>query len=447
MSDRELIKHKVRKLRIKRRWQVIFDYFLRGLIWGAVPAALIVFAAKLWIIPINTYLLAGGAFGVVILGFLVASIFVRITPLTVANEIDVALGLRERVSSALALSGQQRKRDPFIRAVVKDAARAIKKLPLRRVYPWSLPRSWQLALPGLLIVAALTFLPQLNWFISESDRAEAKLVQQEGHKLKELAEAIKQEAEKRQDPILEQQAEEIQRVGEKLSQGQIKKKEALKELQRLKEKLEAQAQIEVPEGERQLTAELAKQLMQLDSTRELGEMLEEGNLQALTEQLAELLKNLSAGKLSPGQEAMLDDLLKALEEGLKSEAADDPGAQGLKQQLEELKQALQQNQQLKQQLQDTMQSFEQDLNNLTNKLQQNNMAPQAQQLTQLMQQMNQQMSSSAMVDPQTLSQMHQSLQNTQQAIQNNQSLSSQQQQQLNQAAEQALSYFEQQESG
>ena len=46
---------------------------------------------------------AGGLLAATAIGFVAASFFVRLTPLEVANDIDVSLGLRERVSSALAL--------------------------------------------------------------------------------------------------------------------------------------------------------------------------------------------------------------------------------------------------------------------------------------------------------------------------------------------------------
>ena len=49
-------------------------------------------------------------------------------------------------------------------------------------------------------------------------------------------------------------------------------------------------------------------------------------------------------------------LLKALEEALKSEAADSPAAQAMKEALEDLKQAIEQDQQLREQLADTVKS-------------------------------------------------------------------------------------------
>jgi len=476
MSEQEKIRHRVNGLRRRRRAQLTLDYFVRGLFWGAIPAALIIFASRLWILPLSEYWLAGGVLAAIALAFVVRSAFVRVTPLAVANDIDISLGLRERVSSALALGAPaddaagrkvakgslpvaarlKRARakaapvtaaisatdanDPFVRALVQDAAKVIDKLPLRKVYPWRLPRAWRLALPALLIAALLSFVPQLNWFVSQSDRANAKLVQDKGHSLQELAKQIEEQAKKQNDPVLKKQAEEIKRVGEKLDKGQVTKKEALKQLQRLKEKLEAQSQ--PTEGEKQLMNKLGEELAKQTETRELGEKLKQGNFDELSQQLAELAKNLQSGKLSSDQMNQLQEMLKAVDEALKSDAANQPGAQDLKKNLEELKQAITNSQQAQQALQQAMQGFEKAMENLTQQLSQNGMSQQAQQLTQQLQQMQQQLQQNGTISQETLQQMQQSLQNTQQQIQNNQSLSQSQKQQLGQACQQAQNFLQ-----
>jgi hypothetical protein len=442
MSDKDKIQRKVLGLRRTKRWQVVLDYFVRGLFWGAVPAALLILASRIWIIPYNEYILAAGLLGLTVLGFLIASAFVRVTPLSVANDIDLSLGVRERISSALSLSEGRQRKDPFVKTLVKDAAGAVKDLPLKRVYPWRIPPSWRLALPALIIAGLLSFVPQLNWFVSDEDKAEAKLVQAEGNKLLELAKELEKESEKHKDPVLKEQAKEIKRVGEKLNNQQIKKKEALKELQRLKEKLETQAQNQLPQGEKELMAELGEQLKRLDGTRELGEMLKDGNLQKLMSELDQMMQDLQAGKLNSLQKETLEDLLKALEETLKSDQAQSEDAQHLKQLMEELKQALQNEQALQEQLQGAMDAFENDMNQLTQQLQQNNMGQQAQQLQQQMNQMKQELQQNGALSQQSLQQMLQSLQNNQQAIQSNNSLSQQQQEALSQCNQQAQSHLQ-----
>lgn len=442
MSDRERISRTVTRLRRTRRWQVMLDYLISGLFWGAIPAGLCILASRIWSFPVNEYYVAGGVLAAVALGFVVASIFVRLTPLAVANDIDVTLGLRERISSALALGQGQKSSDPFVVTLVHDAARQIEGLPLKKVYPWGLPPSWKLALPALLIASAMVLVPQLNLFASEQDRQEIKLVQDKGKELLELAEKTEEEAVERENPLLKKQAEEIKRVGEKLERGNMQKKQALKELQRLKEKLEAQAQAQLTEGEKKLIAELGEQFAKLDSTQELGELLMEGDLKGLTAKLGELAGRLQEGKLTAGDQAMMEDMLKALDKALSSEAAQSEEAQAMKQAMEELKQALQNDQQLRNQMQQALDALEQDVNKLESQLDQNSMGQQSQQLNQLMQKLQQQMQQNGAVDPNTLQQMKQALEQTQQAIQNNQQLSQQAQQQMQQQVQECLQHFE-----
>jgi hypothetical protein len=446
MSDQERIVTGVRKLRRVRRAQLILDYLVRGLFWGSVLGALAIFATKLWMVPISPYVLAGTLLGATTLGFVLRAVFMRVSMLAVAGEIDARLGLRERVSSALALAGdapeglKAKPRDPFVRTLIRDAAKSVERAQLRRVYPWRLPRAWLRAAIALLIAAALSFVPQLNWFVRQSDRAQAKLVQVEGNRLVELGKKLEQEAAERKDPVLKQHAQEIKRVGEKLNSGQMKKRDALKQLQRLKEKLQAQSQ--PPQGERKLLSQLGEQLSKQESTRELGEMLKQGNIDKLGGQLKQLAQNAAQGKLSAQDQQQLKDLMQAIDEALKSDAAKSPDAAQLKQNLENLKQAIAKDQQLQKALQDAVKGFEQALNNLTQQLSQNGMNSQAQSLNQLMQQLRQQIQQNGMINPQTLQQMQQQLNQTQQDIQSNPNLNQQQKQQLGKACEKAQSYLQ-----
>jgi hypothetical protein len=449
MSDRELIALRVGRLRQVRRGQVVLDYLMRAVFWGAAAGGLVILASRIFVIPwpeLMEYYAAGAIVAGCLIGFAIAGCFVRVTPLRVANDIDVSLGLKERVSSALVLSkpeeGLLDQGDPFVRNLVSDAARTVDKLPLRRVYPWRIPRTWRLALPALLIAAGISFVPQLNLFASEQEREEYKLVQEQGHKLEELAKAIKEESKKKNDETLKEQATEIKRVGEKLSSGGANKKEALKEMQRLKDKLQTMSQSKVPAGQQALAKELLSELKKNDATRELGESLENSDLQGAQQQLGNLLKNLSEGKMTASDQQQLQELMKSVEQSLKSDAAQNPDAQKLTQQMKDLQQAMQKDQELRKAVEQALDSFEKDLNNLSQQLSQNGMQQQAQQLQQQMQQMQQQMQQNGMVSPQNMQQMMQSLQNTQQAIQNNQSLSQQQKQNMGQACQQAMNHLQ-----
>src|SRR5438552_1090969 len=123
MSEKQQIEYKVWRLRRVRRWQLVLDYAVRGLFWGACTAALLLLATKLWIMPVSMFALGRlpGEFtlGLALLllattGFAISACFRKLSPLSVANDIDVRLGLRERVSSALALDPANEQTRPFV---------------------------------------------------------------------------------------------------------------------------------------------------------------------------------------------------------------------------------------------------------------------------------------------------------------------------------------------
>jgi len=446
MSDEDRITLGLVRLKRVRRAQLVLDHAMRGIFWGAAVAALAVFATKLWMLPVGMYWLAGGALGLSVAAFAVRAMLLRLTPLHVAVDVDARLGLRERVSSAVALgipahgAVAKKRPDPFVRAIVRDAARAVEKARRVRIYPWSLPRAWRYALPALLIACALTFVPQLNWFVRESDRAQAKLVHNEGQQLLDLAKKLSEEAKRTQDPVLKKQAQEVKRVADKLSSGQMPKREALKQLESLSQKLQAQNQ--PPSGERKLLGELGKQMSGKESTKDLSQMLGKGDLEGFSAQLKELAQKAASGQLSLADQQALSDMLKALDEALKSQAANDPSAQALKNNLEDLKNALAKNQQLQQSLQDEMNGFKDALQNLTSQLSQNGMNQQAGKLNELMRKMESQLAQTGTLDPQTLKDMLSALQDAQSAISSNQQLSRQQQDALGKACQKAMGYLQ-----
>ena len=65
-------------------------------------------------------------------------------------------------------------RDPFVRALVRDAAKSVEKRHCARL-PLAPAARLALALPALLIAAALSFVPQLNWFVTAVRARQAKL--------------------------------------------------------------------------------------------------------------------------------------------------------------------------------------------------------------------------------------------------------------------------------
>ena len=122
MSERERIVTGVARLRRRRRFQLAFEWGFRGLLYGTLAAALLILVSKLWLLPVDPLWATGGIVIAAIAGFAVLAYLRPPSSLNIANEIDKRLGLRERVSSAMALGIADQapaKRDPFVKALMK----------------------------------------------------------------------------------------------------------------------------------------------------------------------------------------------------------------------------------------------------------------------------------------------------------------------------------------
>lgn len=285
------------------------------------------------------------------------------TPLEAAIEADRTLGLRDRLSIAIASRGSN---DPFARAAVADAERRAADPALRATLRRSLrpgaPQGWWWAIP-VLVVAVLVeaLVPAISW--TPSANAEDSLAAREeaNDALADLESAI------REQPELESALGDSDLLGEEgedpfeaLEDPEEIRLEAIRRMTALEERLEsvlagedaaaaeamrdALSELDVPsEGLAQELAlamrlgDYAKASEAIEAMRErLEKSPEEGGLtdeerEALAEELAKLAEQLE--KLAAEQQS-LDEALRA--------AGVDPAQAGelSPEDLERLKQAL-----------------------------------------------------------------------------------------------------------
>lgn len=132
----------------------LFATLLIAVIGLAIP--------RLWALPIvqQTWDLSWIAGGIAV-GLLIALLWtflIRRTHLDAAIELDRRFGLKERVSSTLALSSQELSSD-IGQALVTDASRRIERIDVREQFQVS--PTWRIALPiaPAIAIAALVMLP------------------------------------------------------------------------------------------------------------------------------------------------------------------------------------------------------------------------------------------------------------------------------------------------
>jgi len=300
----------------------------------------------------------------------------RMNDLQVAVAVDERLDLREKLSTALHVSGRD---DAFARAAVEDAVAVARdgrtQESVRRKFPVESPNRWWLA-PGLVAVALLIgfLVPQGDLFakspepevqqqpiptvVTASLNAAVEQIQENAELAEELKDVFEDLDPKAIDP-------------DALKSPESAKREAIKKLSDLSDRLE-----ELMEGEKGKTMEaLEKALGDMKTptedgaAREMMEAMKKGDFKAAQDALQKLQQEIAQGDMAPEQAEKIAQQLqqmaqqmqqlaqqqKALEDALK-EAGLDPA---LAQNPQQLQQQLQQNQNLTQQQKQQLQQMAQ----------------------------------------------------------------------------------------
>lgn len=310
------------------------------------------------------------------------------SPVAMASVIDAELGLKDRLSTALAVRDRQ---DPFAQAAVQDAMHLADERGLlqlwRRALPFKLPRLWWGG-PGALALAWLLFMVAPSWSTAQADAAATDPGSQSRvDAMKERLEAVVKTV--TDDPRLsEEMAAEIRRANEAI-EGQDdkslaeKERELAKRLTEMAQKLGALKESAQAKGMEQTKDALASLQVPKDSAvAPLTEALKQGDIAAAKEAMKDLQEKLNDGSMTEAQreqakkdlEALAkklqelakdkDALRKALEDaGLDPNMADNPEA--LKRAIEQSKQLNEaQKEQLKQAL-DAAQQMQQNMQQLS----------------------------------------------------------------------------------
>ncbi len=253
----------------------------------------------------------------------------RVQQLKAATVVDAAAGLKERLSSALAIQAAS---DPFSQLVVADAQRAAGGLHVPTLVPLRAPRLWPWTTATIVTVSLLGWLmPSLNLLARGDDRtagaprqevlAEQRAIEEDLStqldRIKELAQSNPQlqdlakelePIEMPDDPtvtpedIRREAAQKIDNVADKLAaQKESVERDELKETERLMSKL-------TPQSGQDAAAELSQSLAQGDF---------KGAREALTKMQQELQEAAKASDAQAQQKvAQLQEQLKKLADEL-----------------------------------------------------------------------------------------------------------------------------------
>ena len=329
----------------RARRRLAFQRFLDRLGWcwfAALAAALVLIAVdKFRPLGLDAWAWAAGALAVGLAAAAVWTLMVRGDSLEAALEIDHRFGLKERVSSALALSPADRESEAGA-ALVADALRRIERIDVAGQFGVQPPRRllWPL-LPGALaaMVALLVNPAGDGQSAAKADDPAAK------QQIRKSTEVVRRQLAERREKAKKEGLQDAEQLFKKLEEGtkelsaESGKEKALVKLNDLSRLLTER---------RQQLGGAAKVKEQLDQLKKIdrgpadkfAQAVSRGDFQKAAEELKKLQAELASGKLDEKQKAELAKQLDQMKEKLgKLADAHAKAEEDLKQRAKQLRQA------------------------------------------------------------------------------------------------------------
>lgn len=228
------LEDQIRRLRKRVRLLLIERYGLFGGGAGAAVASCMVILST----KVTTLLDYRIWVGTVMLGALGGAAFAltrRLEDLTIAIAADRRTGLKERLSTAVALSDAP---GDFERALVSDANEHVAGLRSSEVFRRRFGRPHIAFLGAAVLLIGVIFLPQIA--NSPNRRAEVAVMQQEGASIQKVGKEIERQSAGDRQRELKKLAGKLQELGRRMQTGRLPKKEAMIQVQRLNKQIKAE---------------------------------------------------------------------------------------------------------------------------------------------------------------------------------------------------------------
>lgn len=293
----------------------------RRVLWltGWVAGALLLLILSVRLLPIEwepPVVLPVAAAGVVLLTALVWSAFNRVRLFDAAVRADEALGLHERLSTAVLLRDPQSEPE---QAVVRDAERHAGRIRVGDSFPLRLGRhARRAAAPLLLLLPAWLLLPDIDLPAVMNPPAPTQLEaltletpDEAVERLEALAREIGQTEQLKRKLEAERLQRELQALARDLRERRIDAPEALKKMTQLQDRLEQRReQIE----EQLARAREMRTTRGGEHTRQMREAMEKGNFKQAAAELKDLQDQVKRGELTQQDQADLERELAEMAE-------------------------------------------------------------------------------------------------------------------------------------
>jgi hypothetical protein len=233
---RERLSKAVAALTRARRLQALVDHGFGGLLVGLCLATVAVLAARLVVLPYAPWQLAGAAVIIAVAFALLVGWQRRPDALDVAIRADLALNLKQRLSTAWEVMTVHGDSELAERLSVQ-AVRAGLPIHPGRLFPLRVNR-WgrlsPLAAIALLLVSAI----DLNWMQAPAPREVDEQVVRVGQRLGAFGRAMQERAKRDRLPRSARQAAQLERLGARMESGALGRGEALGQLRGMSESLD-----------------------------------------------------------------------------------------------------------------------------------------------------------------------------------------------------------------
>jgi hypothetical protein len=262
---------------------------------------------------------------------------IRRSRLDAAIELDKRFGLKERVSSALAL-GPEELETEIGHALMSDAARRVERIDVREQFQVS--PSWRFLLPLVPAGAIALMLGLLQYATQRTAEATSEQTVAVRKQIKTATQKLLEKTRKAEEKAAElgledaQALKEINKELDKLAnKNNVDRKEAMLKINDLSKDLEKRKQELGGADKMKKELEKLKDVAKGPADK-LSESLKEGDLGKAQEQIKQLKEDLKNGKLGQEDKEKLAKQLEQMKEALKQ------GAQDAKEAREKLQQEI-----------------------------------------------------------------------------------------------------------
>ncbi len=312
----------------RARRRLAAQQFLSVLPWcwlGTMQAAVAaVGVQKLFLPDIDGWAWAAqwlaGAVALGCLAALVWTLVVRRGDLDAAMEIDRRFGLKERVSSSLALTADERT-SPCGQALVEETASRISQLTVAERFPVRISRRMLLPLAPAAVAIAICLLPAATSFTHEGaevDRAVA--AKQVRESIKPLEKKVERRAEEAKEQGLSQLAQLLKEIANRthnlVAKEQADRHETLAELHDLTRELNQRSDQLLQQAKIKQAFAAMKEVPSGPADK-LAQELKSGNFERALAELKKLQEQLSHGQLGSKRQTELAEQTAAMSQSLQ----------------------------------------------------------------------------------------------------------------------------------